>query len=80
MSTISSPPRRTIAPAMWGAPVALTRPGFGPARQGLTLAAALDLDACPGAVIVGARGVVLARCEQGRPGVWQTTDAATVPA
>ena len=38
------------------------------------------LDACPGAVIVGARGVVLARCEQGRPGVWQTTDAATVPA
>ena len=78
MSTISSPPRRTIAPALWAAPVALTRPGR-PARQGLTLAAALDLDAVPGAVIVGHRGVVLARCEQGRPGVWQTTDAATVP-
>ena len=79
MSTISSPPRRTIAPALWAADVALTRPGFGPARTGLTLAAALDLDASPGAVIVGHRGVVLARCEQGRPGVWQTTDAATVP-
>ena len=79
MSTISSPPRRTIAPALWVAPVALTRPGFGPARQGLTLAAALDLDAAPGAVIVGHRGVVLARCAPDRPGVWQTTDAATVP-
>ncbi len=78
MSTISSPPRRTIAPALWAAPVALTCPGR-PARQGLTFAAALDLDACPRAVIVGHRGVVLARCEQGRPGVWQTTDAATVP-
>jgi hypothetical protein len=79
VSTIVSPPRRTIAPALWAAPVAVTCPGR-PARQGLTLAAALDLDACPGAVIVGHRGTVLARCTPDRPGVWQTTDAATVPA
>lgn len=79
MSTILSPPRRTIAPALWAVPVTITTPGRL-ARPGLTLAAALDLDATPGARVVAIDGTVLARCEQGRPGVWQTTDAATVPA
>lgn len=78
MSTIVSPPRRTIAPALWSAPVVVRSPA-GTDRDGLTLAAALDLDACPGASIRELDGTVLARCEQGRPGVWQTTDAATVP-
>ena len=79
MSTISSPPRRTIAPALWGASVVVLSPR---ARRsiGLTLAAALDLDAAPGASIRALDGTVLAICLADRPGVWQTTDAATVPA
>lgn len=80
MSTILSPPRRTIAPALWDAPVVVYMPRRS-AYPDLTLAEALDLDAIPGAVIVACNdgGRVLAVCFADRPGVWQTTDAATVP-
>ena len=77
MSTISSPPRRTIAPALWARPVAVHGPS-GP-RHGLDFGAALDLDAEPGAMILAIDGTILALCAPDRPGVWQTTDAATVP-
>jgi hypothetical protein len=78
MSTIISPPRRTIAPALWDAPVLVHAPG-SPLRHVASFAAALDLDAAPGAIVAGPAGV-LAVCFADRPGVWQTTDAATVPA
>lgn len=78
MSTILSPPRRTIAPALWSAPVVVRSP-VGTDRSLPSLAAALDLDACPGASIRELDGTVLAVCFADRPGVWQTTDAATVP-